>query len=105
MKEKVNNFENFKNEISKMSSENNIKLNILEKETTNNFYRIDKLLNSSIIYPRIIGFNSKFKTFHDFMDYLLNQTSKNITFRDKSEKDLKSYKKKLILFNEKNNSN
>ena len=34
MKEKVNNFENFKNEISKMSSENNIKLNILEKETT-----------------------------------------------------------------------
>ena len=45
MKEKVNNFENFKNEISKMSSENNIKLNILEKETTNNFYRIDKILN------------------------------------------------------------
>ena len=45
MKEKVNNFENFKNEISKMSSENNIKLNILEKETTNNFYRSDKILN------------------------------------------------------------
>ena len=95
MKEKVNNFENFKNEISKMSSENNIKLNILEKETTNNFYRIDKILNTSIIYPRIIGFNSKFKSFHDYIDYTLNQINSYEIFKSQIELDLNNFKSKI----------
>ena len=73
----------------------NIKLENLEKDLYNNVYRIDKILTESVIYPGIIGNMCKFKTFHDFMDYLLNQTSKNITFRDKSEKDLKDYKNKM----------
>ena len=73
----------------------NIKLENLEKDIYNNAYRIDKILTESVIYPGIIGNTSKFKTFHDFMDYLLAQTFKNITFRDKSEMDLKSYKNKM----------
>ena len=73
----------------------NIKLENLEKDLYNNVYRIDKILTESVIYPGIVGNMCKFKTFHDFMDYLLNQTSKNITFRDKSEKDLKDYKNKM----------
>ena len=72
-----------------------IKINNLEKDMFNNVYRIDKILSESVIYPGVIGGISKFKSFHDFMDYLLAQTSKNITFRDKSQMDLKNYKIKL----------
>ena len=72
-----------------------IKLQNLEKYTYNNVYRIDKILTESVIYPGIIGNMCKFKTFHEFIDYLLAQTSQNITFRDKSEMDLKSYKIKI----------
>ena len=72
-----------------------IKINNLEKDIFNNVYRIDKILSESVIYPGVIGGISKFKSFHDFMDYLLSQASQNITFRDRSQMDLKSYKIKL----------
>ena len=72
-----------------------IKVNNLEKDLNNNIYRIDKILSESVIYPGVIGGISKFKNFHEFMDYILAQTSQNITFRDKSQMDLKSYKQKL----------
>ena len=72
-----------------------IKIRNLEKDLNNNVYRIDKILAESVIYPRVIGGISKFKTFHDFMDYILTQASQNITFRDKSQLDLKTYKVKL----------
>ena len=72
-----------------------IKLENLEKDMYNNVYRIDKILTDSVLYPGIIGNMCKFKTFHDFIDYLLTQTSQNITFKDKTEMDLKSFKSKL----------
>ena len=72
-----------------------IKISNLEKDMNNNVFRIDKILAESVIYPGVIGGISKFKTFHDFMDYILTQASQNITFRDKSQLDLKTYKVKL----------
>ena len=72
-----------------------IKIENLDKDISNNVYRIDKILSESIIYPGTIGNASRFKTFHDFIDYILTQASKNITFREKSEMDLKTYKNKM----------
>ena len=73
----------------------NIKLENLEKDMHNNVYRIDKILADSVIYPGIIGNMCKFKTFHDFMNYLLTQASQNTTFRDKTELDLKTFKARI----------
>ena len=73
----------------------NIKLDNLEKDMYNNIFRIDKILTESVIYPGIIGNMCKFKTFHDFMNYLLTQASQNITFKDKTELDLKTFKSKI----------
>ena len=72
-----------------------IKIENLDKDISNNIYRIDKILSESIIYPGTIGNASRFKTFHDLIDYILTQASKNITFREKSEMDLKTYKNKM----------
>ena len=93
--EHVKNLLNFQTETKEELITINIKIENLEKDLYNNAYRIDKILTESVIYPGIIGNTCKFKTFHDFMDYLLTQALKNITFRDKSEKDLKSYKNKV----------
>ena len=95
IKEQMDILDNFKNDIKKSTAEDNIKLVMLEKDVNNNFYRIDKLLNSSIIYPRIIGFNSKFKTFHEYIDYTLNQITSFDTFKNKMEMDLNSFKSKI----------
>ena len=45
LKEQIENWHHFKSDISSISTGNDIRLTLLEKETTNNFYRIDKLLS------------------------------------------------------------
>ena len=95
IKEKLDDLSHFKKDISKTSTGNNIKLTLLEKDTNSNIYRIDKILSNSIIYPRIIGKNAKFKTFHEFIDYTLENLSTFDVFRGKFEIELNSFKLKV----------
>ena len=75
IKEKIEEMDKFKKEITDLSSSNKIKLNFLERETQDNFFRINNIINNSVLYPRVIGNNSKFKNFHEFIDYTLSQYS------------------------------
>jgi hypothetical protein len=95
IKEQIDAWSIFKNEISKISTENGIKITLLEKDTNNNIFRIDKLLNNSILYPRVIGQSAKFKNFHEYIDYTLTQLSSIDIFRGRIEFDLKSFKTKV----------
>ena len=54
----------------------------------NNVYRIDNILKETVIYPGVIGGISKFRTFHDFMDYVIKECDTNITFREKTSIDI-----------------
>ena len=60
-----------------------IKLNRLKNDMDANVTRIEKILNDSMIYPRVIGKNNKYKTFHDLIDYILSEISLNSMFRKK----------------------
>ena len=85
---------------SKIAFENNIlthdvKLNNIEKDYNNKITQINSILSDSIIYPNVIGGISKFKTFHDFIDYVLAQIIKINTYKEKNTLDLNSYKVKL----------
>ena len=95
LKEQIDNWSHFKSDISQISTGNEIKLTLLEKETYSNFYRIDKLLSNSIIYPRIIDKNARFKNFHEFIDYVLEKISILDIFKSKIELDLQSFKVKV----------
>ena len=95
LKEQIDNWSHFKSDISKISTGNEIKITLLEKETYSNFYRIDKLLSNSIIYPRIIDKNARFKNFHEFIDYVLEKISILDIFKSKIELDLQSFKVKV----------
>ena len=88
-------FTEFKNKTKESLLTMEIKINNIDKELKNNIYRIDNILSDSVIYPAIIGRTSKFKTFHQMLDYILSQISQNATYREKNTLDLNSYKKKL----------
>ena len=85
----------FRNKIKDQMLTMDIKVNNMERETKNNIFRIDNLLSDSILYPGIIGKTSKFKTFRQMLDYLLAQTSQNLTYREKNNLDINQFKKKI----------
>ena len=95
LKDKIEEMDKFKQEVTDLSSSNKIKLNFLERETQDNLFRINNIINSSVLYPRIIGTNSKFKNFHEFIDYTLSQLLETNSFQTKIELDLKSFKVKI----------
>ena len=95
LKEHVDKLSDFKNEVLDLRGSNQIKLNIFEKETQNNIFRINNIINNSILYPGIIGNNSKFKTFHEYIDFTLTELSTTKSFRNGIEFDFKSFKAKI----------
>ena len=95
MKEKVEQLLEFKEKANDTILTEKIRLDNFRNDLKQNVTRIDKILSDSVIYPGIVGGISKYKTFHDLIDYVLTQCSLNLTFREKNIMDLKSYKIKL----------
>ena len=95
IREKVDQLMEFKEKTDDHMLTEKIRLDNFRNDLKSNVERIDKVLTDSVIYPGIIGGISKYKTFHDLIDYLLTQTSQTLTFREKSILDFKDYKKKL----------
>ena len=97
LKEKVQSLDQFKEDMSDQLFKRRAKFNELEKKVNNEFNRINNILIDSVIYPSLIGKTTKFKSFHDFMDYVVHEISQLIIFKDKNSLDLTPYKKKLEL--------
>ena len=95
IREKVDNLMEFKEKVNENMLTEKIRLDNFRNDLKSNVERIDKILTDSVIYPGIIGSICKFKTFHELLDYLLSQTSQNLTFREKGVLDFKGYKAKL----------
>ena len=95
IREKVDNLMEFKEKTDDHLITEKIRLDNFRNDLKSNVERIDQILKDSVIYPGIIGGISKYKTFHDLIDYILTQTSQTLTFREKSILDFKSYKIKL----------
>ena len=88
IREKVESLIEYKTKNQEIVMTNGIKIDNLDKDLFDNVYRIDNILKETVMYPGIIGGLSKFKTFHDFMDYVLSECSQNITFREKTALDI-----------------
>ena len=95
IREKVDKLMEFKEKVDESILTEKIRLDNCINDLNVNVNRIDQILKDSVIYPGIVGGISKYKTFHDLIDYVLSQCSQNLTFREKSIIDLKSYKTKL----------
>ena len=73
----------------------NSKVKINSEEIRNAVNKYDKIIYENLAYPGVIGKDSKFRSFHEFIDYVLNQIKIFANFKDKNVVDFKSYKSKL----------
>ena len=92
IKDNINKLNEFK---EKKILEDEIQLNQTHNELHKAITKYDKLLSDSVLYPGIIGNLCKFKNFHEFINYTLQQISQLNIFKEKSLFDLKAYKVKL----------
>ena len=95
IRDKVDKLMEFKEKADDSMLTEKIRLDNFRNDLNFHVNRIDQILKDSVIYPGIIGGTCRHKTFHDFIDYVLTQCSQNLTFREKSSIDFKSYKEKL----------
>ena len=95
IREKVESFEQFKEEIRDTIFKRRAKFSELEKKVNDDIDRINHILTDSVIYPSLIGNATKFKNFHEFMDYVVQEISQLNLFKDKSGLDITPYKRKI----------
>ena len=89
--DKIKIFDNFKSKTQEMLLNINTKINLTHKESNDYFTKCEKIVNENLFYPGIIGINSKFNTFRNFVDFVLKnikiledlkQEINNINFND-----------------------
>ena len=95
IQEKVIELTNFETRMKEEVSLLKIKIEDNTQDIQNTIFKYDKLFSENIFYPGIIGNMSKFKTFHDFIDYVLNQISVLLQYKEKNSSDLKQYRMKF----------
>ena len=95
IRERVDKLMEFKVKVDDSMLTEKIRLDNTRNDLYHNVNRIDDILKDSVIYPGVIGGISRYKTFHEFIDYVLTQCSQNLTFREKSIIDFKNYKERL----------
>ncbi len=93
--EKLNTLIEFKNNVEQEKINKDYKFKLFTDELKNAINKYDKLISNNLIYPGIIGIDSKFKDYHEFVDYVLKQIEIFTAFKDKNIFDLKTYKTKL----------
>ena len=71
--EKIEELNQFKEETKNKLITDSIRITNIETDSKVNIKNIEKILSSSVIYPGLIGYSGKFKSFHDYMDYVLNK--------------------------------
>ena len=95
MKEKVESLCEFKEESRDNIFKQRAKLNELDNKVTKEINNINDILLDSVIYPGIIGGNSKYKNFHEFMDFVMKELSEITLTKDKNGMDIRPFKKKI----------
>ena len=95
IREKVESLNQFKEEFQDVLFKRRAKFSEFEKNFKTEIERINKVLTDTVIYPSLIGKASKFKSFHEFMDYVVQEIAQLDLFKDKSGLDLGPFKKKI----------
>ena len=95
VKEKVEKLDRIKDKILDKILVNELRINTLDKETRDSIINLNNILKETVIYPAIIGPSCKYKTFHELIDFIINELIILGNFKEKNIMDLSSYKKKL----------
>ena len=97
IRENVESLKKFKEETSDTLFKQRIKINDIEKRMNDEINRLNDLLSDTVIYPSVIGNSAKYKTFHEFMDSVIEEIAQFKLYKDKTGLDLGPFKKKIDL--------
>jgi hypothetical protein len=85
--EKINSFQSFKLKTADNILSLGSKIDIIQKETKESIFKMEKIIEENLKYPGIIGQNSKYANFRFFIDFLL----KNINLLNDFKDEMKNY--------------
>ena len=71
-----------------------LKLKNSTKKFTEDIYNLDNKITENIFYPLIIGPKGRYKTFHEFIDFVLFNINNLLVFKEKTNSLLKDLKNK-----------
>ena len=94
-KEKINKLLDFKRKNEDNCSSLDYKLRLNSEDLKNAINKYDKIIYENLIYPGVLGRDSKFRDLRELLDYVLDNIKIFSAFKDKNEVDLKTYKIKL----------
>ena len=95
IQEKIKNLENVKAKILDNILVNDVRVNTLDREIHDSISHMNTTLKETVIYAGVIGPSCKYKTFHDFIDHVINELNILTTFKEKNMLDITSFKKKI----------
>ena len=95
MKEKIESLFQFKEETQDTIFKRRAKFAEFEKKVNDDIDSINKIISNTVIYPGIIGKNTKFQSFHEFIDFCIQEITQLNFFKQKSGLDLGPFKKKI----------
>ena len=94
-KEKIDKLMDLKKKSEDNFSSLDYKLKFTSDDLKNAINRYDKIIYENLMFPGVLGRDSKFKDLRELLDYVLNNIKIFSVFKDKNEVDLKTYKIKL----------
>ena len=97
MKDKIDDLYQKISKLEETIYNHDFRITSIGKDLVTAIDKYDRIIEKSIYYPGVIGTNnSKFNTFHNFIDYVMMNISQLNLFKDKTMGiDLKQYKNKL----------
>ena len=95
LKEKIESLFQFKEEIQDTIFQRRAKFAEFEKKVNDDVDNINKILSNSVLYPAIIGKTAKFATFHEFIDFCIQEIAQFNIFKKKSGVNIEPFKKKV----------
>ena len=96
LKEKIESLFQFKEETQDIIFKRRAKYAEFEKTVNDNINEINKILTNTVIYPTYIGKKAKFQTFHEFIDFVVQEITQLNLHKNKSQMDsFSSFKKKI----------
>ena len=95
LKEKITKLIDEKETMKNNISSNEFCIKSLEKNLYKDITNLNNILNDTVIYPTVVGPMGKFKSYHGFIDYIIQQLAITSKYREKNTLDLSQYKNKL----------
>ena len=95
MKEKVEKITNWNNKTDETLILLDLRLKNIGKKLTETIDRFDNLFMETVIYPGVIGPKARYKTFHEFIDFLIFNIGQLLIYKEKTTVEVKDYRYKM----------